>query len=56
MTLTQLKYIVETAKAGTISRAAEKLYISQPSLTAAFGNWSMSLALPSSRGPTREFC
>ena len=35
MTLTQLKYIVETAKAGTISRAAEKLYISQPSLTAA---------------------
>ena len=28
MTLTQLKYIVETAKAGTISRAAEKLYIS----------------------------
>ena len=35
MTLTQLKYIVETAEAGTISRAAEKLYISQPSLTAA---------------------
>ena len=35
MTLTQLKYIVETAKAGSISRAAEKLYISQPSLTAA---------------------
>ena len=35
MTLTQLKYIVETANAGTISRAAEKLYISQPSLTAA---------------------
>ena len=35
MTLTQLKYIIETAKAGTISRAAEKLYISQPSLTAA---------------------
>ena len=29
------KYIVETAETGTISRAAEKLYISQPSLTAA---------------------
>ena len=35
MTLTQLKYIVETAETGTISKAAEKLYISQPSLTAA---------------------
>ena len=31
MTLTQLKYIIETAKAGTISRAAEKLYISSHS-------------------------
>ena len=29
MTLTQLKYVVEAAAAGTISRAAEKLYISE---------------------------
>ena len=35
MTLTQLKYIVETAEAESISKAAERLYISQPSLTAA---------------------
>lgn len=35
MTLIQLKYIVEVAAAGTISKAAEKLYIAQPSLTAA---------------------
>ena len=35
MTLTQLKYIVETAEAGSISKAAERLYISQPSLTVA---------------------
>lgn len=35
MTLTQLKYVVEVASAGTISKAAEKLYIAQPSLTAA---------------------
>ncbi len=35
MTLTQLKYIVEVAAAGTISKAAENLYISQPSLTAS---------------------
>lgn len=35
MTLQQLKYVVVTASVGTISKAAEKLYISQPSLTAA---------------------
>ena len=35
MTLLQLKYVVEVAAAGTISGAGKKLYISQPSLTAA---------------------
>ncbi len=35
MTLLQLKYVVEVAAAGSISRAAKKLYIAQPSLTAA---------------------
>ena len=35
MTLLQLKYVVEVAAAGTISGAAKKLYIAQPSLTAA---------------------
>lgn len=35
MTLTQLKYVVEVALAGTISKAAENLYITQPSLTAS---------------------
>ena len=35
MTLTQLKYIVTIASAGTISEAAKQLFISQPSLTAA---------------------
>lgn len=33
MTLAQLKYIIAVAECGTISKAAEKLYISQPSLT-----------------------
>ena len=33
MTLAQLKYIIVVAECGTISKAAEKLYISQPSLT-----------------------
>lgn len=35
MKLTQLKYIVEVAETGTISKAAENLYLSQPNLTVA---------------------
>ena len=35
MTLNQLQYAVEVAAAGTISQAAQRLYIAQPSLTAA---------------------
>lgn len=35
MTLQQLKYIVAVAEAGTIRAAADRLYISQPSLTNA---------------------
>lgn len=35
MTLQQLRYAVTVAECGTISAAAEKLFISQPSLTAA---------------------
>lgn len=35
MTLQQLKYAVTAAECGTISAAAEKLFISQPSLTTA---------------------
>lgn len=33
MTLQQLKYVVTVAETGTITNAAKKLYISQPSLT-----------------------
>lgn len=35
MTLQQLKYVVTVAETGNITQAAEKLYISQPSLTNA---------------------
>ena len=35
MTLQQLKYVVTVAEAGSITEAAERLYISQPSLTKA---------------------
>lgn len=33
MTLQQLKYLVTVAECGSITAAAEKLYISQPSLS-----------------------
>lgn len=35
MTLLQLQYVVTVAETGTITEAAEKLYITQPSLTSA---------------------
>ena len=35
MTLQQLKYVIEVAKAKSISEAAKKLFISPPSLTNA---------------------
>lgn len=35
MTLQQLKYVTTVAQTGTISDAAKKLFISQPSLTKA---------------------
>lgn len=35
MTLQQLKYVITVADTGTITEAANKLYISQPSLTNA---------------------
>lgn len=35
MTLQQLKYVITVADIGTITEAANKLYISQPSLTNA---------------------
>ena len=34
MTLQQLKYLVTVAECGSISEAAQKLFISQPSLSA----------------------
>ena len=35
MTLQQLNYIITISEIGSINRAAERLYISQPSLTSA---------------------
>ena len=35
MTIQQLKYIIGVSETGSINKAAEILYVSQPSLTAA---------------------
>ena len=35
MTLKQLEYIVEISRSGSINKAAQNLYIAQPSLSAA---------------------
>ena len=35
MTLMQLNYVITISEAGSLSRASEKLYVSQPSLTSA---------------------
>ncbi len=45
MTLMQMKYVVTTAQAGTISEAAKRHYISQPSLTAAIRELEQELGI-----------
>lgn len=45
MTLSQLKYVVEVVSCGTISKAAEKLYLAQPSLTAAIKELETELGI-----------
>ncbi|MGN0168905.1 MAG: LysR family transcriptional regulator [Acetatifactor sp.] len=45
MTLLQLKYIVAVASAGTISEAAKRLYIAQPSLTSAIKELESELGI-----------
>lgn len=45
MTLTQLKYIVTIAGAGTISEAAKQLFIAQPSLTVAVKDLEKELGI-----------
>ena len=56
MTLTQLNYIITIAKTGSMNRAAEQLYISQPSLTGAVQELEKELGITlfsrSARGVT----
>lgn len=43
MTLQQLKYMITVAECGNITEAAERLFIAQPSLTAAIHSLESSL-------------
>ena len=45
MTLQQLRYITTVADTGTITEAAKKLYISQPSLTNAIHELEKEMVL-----------
>ena len=54
MTLQQLRYVLAIADAGSMNRAAEQLYISQPSLSGAIKELEteigISIFLRTSRG------
>lgn len=51
MTLQQLTYIKMTAECGNITEAAEKLFISQPSLSAAIHNLEKEMGVTILSGP-----
>lgn len=54
MTLQQLKYIIKISETGSLNKAAEVLYVSQPSLTAAIkdveGEFNITIFNRSSKG------
>lgn len=54
MTLAQLRYTIEIAKAGSMNEAAKSLYISQPSLSTAIRNWKQRRVLRYSGEQTEE--
>ena len=49
MTLQQLRYVTTVADTGTISRAAQQFYISQPSLTNAIRELEQEVGLALSK-------
>ena len=53
MTLQQLKYVTTIANIGSISEAAKRLFVSQPSLTKAIKEWERKWALPFSTVPIK---
>lgn len=53
MKLQQLIYAVKVAECGSITEASRKLFVSQPSITAAIATWSGKWTCVSSTAPTR---
>ena len=53
MTLQQLKYVTTIANIGSISEAAKRLFVSQPSLTKAIKELERKWALPFSIAPIK---
>ncbi|MCD8040481.1 MAG: LysR family transcriptional regulator [Clostridia bacterium] len=45
MTLQQLKYVIEIAECGSVNRAAQKLYLAQPSLSKAVSDLEKELGI-----------
>ena len=45
MTLVQLRYVITVSQVGTLSEAAKRLYISQPSLTNAIKELEKELGI-----------
>ena len=54
MNLTDLHYVVEIDKSGSISKAAKELYVAQPNLSKAINIWSGNLEFLSLSGLQRE--
>ena len=45
MTLQQLHYVLTIAETGSMNRAAERLYVTQPTLTASIAELEAELAV-----------
>lgn len=54
MNLTDLHYVVEIDKSGSISKAAKELYVAQPNLVKRSSIWSGNLEFLSLSGRQRE--
>ena len=53
MTLQQLKYVTTIANIGSISEAAKRLFVSQPSLTKAIKELEKEMGIPFSIAPIK---
>ena len=56
MNITQFKYAIEVERTGSISQAAENLYMAQPNLSKAIRELEENLALRYSSAPRAAWC